>query len=103
MFPEWHFLYLIEPETVNEKGYYHVAVVKEGRIIKKTIDDYVYFDERTRRIYAHPFLEDKPWTHILLKTWAKMNKGYENILAPSPFQFAKAFTFPDWGVFNPSL
>lgn len=42
--PEKHFLYLIEPQTVNEKGFYHVAAVKEGRIIKKTVDDYVYYD-----------------------------------------------------------
>ena len=85
LIPEWHFQYLIEPETVNGKGYYHVAVVKEGRIIKKTIDDYVYFNEHTRRIHSHPFLEDKPWIHIIVKTWAKMNRGYENIPLARPF------------------
>lgn len=103
MIPEKHFLYLIEPQTVNQKGFYHVAAVKEGRIIKKTVDDYVYYDEITKSIYSHPFLEDKPWIHIIVKVWAKLNKGYENLPTASPFQFIKAFTYPDWSVFNPSV
>ena len=103
MIPEKHFFYLIEPQTINEKGFYHVAAVKEGRIIKKTVDDFVYYDETTRTIHAHPFLDDKPWIHIILKVWAKLNKGYENLPLASPFQFIRAFTYPDWSVFNPGL
>ena len=103
MIPEKHFCYLIEPQTINEKGFYHVAAVKEGRIIKKTVDDFVYYDETTRTIHAHPFLDDKPWVHIILKVWAKLNKGYENLPLASPFQFIRAFTYPDWSVFNPGL
>lgn len=103
MIPEKHFLYLIEPQTINQKGFYHVAAVKEGRIIKKTVDDYVYYDEITKKVHCHPFLEDKPWVHIILKVWAKLNKGYENLPKASPFSFIKAFTYPDWSVFNPGL
>jgi len=44
MIPEKHFTYLIEPPVINDKGYYHVATVVEGRIIKYTVDDFVYYD-----------------------------------------------------------
>lgn len=70
---------------INEKGYYHVATVVEGRIIKYTVDDYVYYDETTKQIHAHPFLEDKPWIHIILKVWARVNKGYDKIEQAKPF------------------
>jgi len=78
-------------------------VVKEGRIIKKTIDDYVYYDEVTHKIYGSPLLEDKPWVYIVLKVWAKMNLGYDNLSMCKPFSFIRAFTFPDWSIFNPGL
>jgi len=80
-----------------------VATVVEGRIIKKTIDDYVYYDEITKRIYGHPFLEDKPWIHIILKVWAHTNRGYDKMELASPFSFIKTFTYPDWSIFNPGL
>lgn len=80
-----------------------MAVVKSGRIIKKTIDDYIYYDENAKQIYCSPLLEDKPWIHIILKIWAKMNGGYENLAQCKPFSFLRAFTFPDWSIFNPGL
>lgn len=103
MLPEWHFLSLIEPKTISEQGYYHVAVVQNGRMAKIIIDDFVYFDEIRNQIVAHPFLQDKPWVHIILKAWAKINKGYDRLDACEPFAFIKAFTFPDWAIFNPGL
>lgn len=103
MIPANHFIYLIEPQTINSKGFYHVAAVVEGRIIKKTVDDFVYYDEITKKVHSHPFLEDKPWIHIILKVWAKINKGYEEMDQASPFDFIRAFTYPDWSIFNPGL
>jgi hypothetical protein len=103
MFPEWHYLTLIEPKTINEQGYYHVAVVQNGRIMKMIIDDCVYYDEARNQIVAHPFHDDKPWVHILLKAWAKVNGGYERLDDCEPFEFVKTFTFPDWSIFNPGL
>lgn len=80
-----------------------MATVVEGRILKQTVDDYVYYDEITHKIESHPFLEDKPWVHIILKVWAKLNKGYQKMELASPFQFIKAFTYPDWSTYNPCL
>jgi hypothetical protein len=103
MLPEWHFLSLIEPHTISEQGYYHVAVVQGGRIARLVVDDFVYFDETRGRILCHPFLPDRPWVHIILKAWAKLNRGYDRLDACEPFAFLKAFSFPDWGIFNPGL
>ena len=44
MLPFWHYETLIEPKYVNEKGFYHVVICKDGRLIKETIDDSFYFD-----------------------------------------------------------
>ena len=44
---------------------------------KEVIDDTMYFDETLDKILSHPDIEDHPWVHILLKAWAKKNKGYE--------------------------
>ena len=71
--------------------------------MKITVDDYVYYDANSRRIVAHPSLADKPWVHIILKVWAKLNKSYEESCKAVPFQFLRTFTYPDWRVFNPSL
>jgi hypothetical protein len=40
--------------------------------------------------------------HILMKVWAKINKGYEEMLEAKPFSFIKTFSFPDWEVMNPN-
>ena len=44
LLPEWHFLSLIQPKTINPLGFYHVAVVQGGRILSTVVDDYVYYD-----------------------------------------------------------
>ena len=44
MLPEWHFISLIEPKTLNEQGYYYVAAVQGGRMAKLIVDDFVYYD-----------------------------------------------------------
>jgi hypothetical protein len=41
--------------------------------------------------------------HIILKAWAKLNKGYDRLDTCEPFSFIKTFTFPDWAIFNPGL
>lgn len=64
---------------VNEQGFYHVAVVQSGRIAKIIVDDWVYYDEVQGQVVRHPLLEDKPWVHVILKAWAKLNKGYDRI------------------------
>ena len=103
MLPEWHFLTLIEPRNISEQGYYHVALVQGGRMAKLVIDELVYFDEIAQQIHAHPYLPDKPWVHIILKAWAKLNKGYDKLDSCPPFAFIKAFSFPDWATFNPGF
>jgi hypothetical protein len=40
--------------------------------------------------------------HILIKVWAKINGGYENLYKCEAFQFIRTFTFPDWEIINPS-
>lgn len=80
-----------------------MAVVQGGRIAKLVVDDFVYYDEVRGEIQAHPFLMDRPWVHIILKAWAKLNHGYDRMDSAPPFSFLKAFSFPDWGVFNPGL
>lgn len=46
-------------------------------------------------------LEDRPWVHIILKTWAKLNVGYALANEAEPFSFIQAFTFPEWSLINP--
>ncbi len=49
-------------------------------------------------------MENRPvWVHIILKAWAKINRGYEQLYNCEPFSFVQAFTYPDWSIFNPGL
>lgn len=60
------------------------------------IDDYMEFDTEKNEIVAHKILVDQPWMHIILKVWAKINHGYDNLYECEPFLFVKTFSFPDW-------
>ena len=41
--------------------------------------------------------------HILIKAWAKAKGSYSKIMDTQPFQFIKAFSYPDWLVVNPAM
>lgn len=69
---------------------------------KEIIDDKFYYDEKENKIVTHSGLSDHIWVHIIVKMWAKLNKGYENLKNCRSFSFIRNFSFPDWDVMNPN-
>ena len=103
MLPLWHYKSLIEQKRINPKGYYEIVVWKEGRLTKDIIDDYIEFDNETNKPIGFDLDNVHPWMLILLKMWAKVNNGYQNIYEAEPFGFLKTFSYPDWETINVNI
>ena len=63
-----------------------------------TVDDLVpVYDESNEHVWE----VEEPWKMILLKVWACLNDGYDNILKRhKPFRALEYFTGNNWRFYN---
>ena len=85
-------------QDFSENGLYKVILNEDGRYRLVTVDDMIpVLNESNQHLWGI----EEPWKMILLKVWACLNEGYDNILKNHrPFNFLEYFTGNNWKYFN---
>ena len=83
---------IILTKEYNEKGKYQVKLFIDGKFQTITIDDYFPVIKGTNIFFFTRPSNFDFWTLIIEKAWAKVNKGYLNIVNLWPGDLFKALT-----------
>jgi hypothetical protein len=84
--PIEHYKSLFLTQEFTKHGLYEVIINQNGRFETDVVDDWVpVYEETQEPIWGMDI--NSAWQVILLKFWAKKNKGYSQVKRISPFRF----------------
>jgi hypothetical protein len=84
LFPPSHYKSLFITQDYQEKGLYHIIFNKDGRFETDVVDDWIpVYEDTNEPIWGMDF--NHPWQLILLKFWAKKQRGYWKVKNGKPF------------------
>ncbi len=80
-------------------GLYEIIINQNGRFETDVVDDWIpVYEDSMEPIWGMDL--EHAWQIILLKFWAKKNRGYYNVKLIPPFRFIEFFTNSNWKYFN---
>ena len=71
----------------------------EGRYHTEVVDDYIPVYEKTLEPVWTRDLQN-PWLNLLIKMWAKLKGGYQEIKNTNPMDFLRTFSNSNWRYYN---
>jgi hypothetical protein len=85
-------------QDYSSNGLYKIILNEDGRHRLVTVDDLVpVYDQSNEHVWE----VEEPWKIILLKVWACLNDGYDNIFKRhQPFRALEYFTGNNWRFYN---
>ena len=94
-----HYKSLFLTQDFVSHGLYEIIINQNGRFQTDVVDDWVpVYADTLEPIWGMDM--EHAWQIILLKFWAKKNRGYRNVKSIPPFRFIEFFTNSNWKYFN---
>ena len=86
-------------QDFTSHGLYQIIINQNGRFETDVVDDLIpVYEETLDPIWGMDI--EHAWQIILLKFWAKKNRGYNKVKEIPPFQFIQFFTNSNWKYYN---
>lgn len=94
---------LFKIKEINPKGFYEIILFIDGEYQIVIIDDYLPVLNDTNELCFSKSIKNEIWICLLEKAWAKINKGYANIIKGFTYNALEALTgFPSFNLIHSS-
>ena len=94
---------LFKINEVNKKGFYEIILFIEGIYQIVLIDDYLPVFNDTNELCFCKSINNEIWPCLLEKAWAKINRGYSNIIKGFAHHVLETLTgFPSFNLMHSS-
>lgn len=99
LFSTAHYKSLFITQDFQQSGKYILTANIDGRFEVISVDDRIpLYKDTMEPVWGYSF--NNPWELILLKAWAKIVGGYNQVMEARPFEFVETFSYSTWKYFN---